>query len=136
MMAVWQCPTCHGDVRIPQELFGSLVRCPICLSEFVAPERVATLWVEDRSVQDDKNHQKKEPEPSEEDRSRSAAPKHLSCPTCGCREEPTTTKRISQAGWIVFAVLLVTFWPLFWIGLLINEEVKQCRRCKRYIATA
>ncbi len=135
MMAVWQCPTCLNDVRIPQELFGSLVRCPICLSEFVAPERVAKLQTEDPSMQEDADRLKNEPESSEKALSGSASSKHLSCPSCGCTEEPTITKRISQAGWIVFAVLLVTFWPLFWIGLLINEEVRQCRRCRRYIAT-
>jgi hypothetical protein len=42
---------------------------------------------------------------------------------------PKIEKRISTAGWITFAVLLVFFFPLFWIGLLIKEEVQVCQVC-------
>lgn len=135
MIPVWQCPACHEVVRIPEDLFGALVRCPICSCEFVAPERTATLRLKNRSPREGKEGLTRTHSPSNETPSGTNSPQHPSCPSCGCTEEPSTTKRISQAGWIVFAVLLVTFWPLFWIGLLINEEVKQCRRCKRYIAT-
>ncbi len=37
--------------------------------------------------------------------------------------------RISVAGWIVFAVLLLFCFPLFWIGLLIKEEYRSCYEC-------
>jgi hypothetical protein len=38
-------------------------------------------------------------------------------------------RKISNAGWVVFAVLLVTFFPLFWIGFLIKEDVPVCPVC-------
>jgi hypothetical protein len=43
---------------------------------------------------------------------------------------PRTTRRISTGGWVVFVVLLVVFFPLFWIGLLIKEENRVCRVCR------
>jgi RNA polymerase subunit RPABC4/transcription elongation factor Spt4 len=51
------------------------------------------------------------------------------CPRCGTQNFPQISKKISTAGWIVFAVLLVMFFPLFWIGFLMKEEVKICPVC-------
>lgn len=61
-------------------------------------------------------------------------PAHLAygyhCPRCGTAQLPFMTKKVSTAGWVVFAALLVFFLPLFWIGLLIKEDVKICPVCK------
>jgi RNA polymerase subunit RPABC4/transcription elongation factor Spt4 len=51
------------------------------------------------------------------------------CPNCMSQFLPVTERRISTAGWITFAVLLVFFFPLFWIGLLIKEDVHICPSC-------
>ena len=55
------------------------------------------------------------------------------CPHCMSQFLPKTDRRISTAGWIVFAVLLVTFFPLFWVGLLIKEDVHVCPSCSTKI---
>ena len=51
------------------------------------------------------------------------------CPTCMSQFLPRVDRRISTTGWIVFAVLLVVFFPLFWVGLLIKEDVYVCPSC-------
>lgn len=51
------------------------------------------------------------------------------CPRCASQLMPKIEKRISSAGWIVFTVLLITFFPLFWIGFLIKEDVRVCPVC-------
>jgi hypothetical protein len=51
------------------------------------------------------------------------------CPRCATTMMPQTTRKISGAGWITFAVLLVFFFPLFWIGLLLKEDVLTCPVC-------
>jgi hypothetical protein len=51
------------------------------------------------------------------------------CTNCGSTYLPRMEKRISTAGWIVFAVLLVFFFPLFWIGFFIKEDVLVCQVC-------
>jgi ribosomal protein L37E len=51
------------------------------------------------------------------------------CPMCMSNYMPRVERRISTAGWITFAVLLVFFFPLFWIGLLIKEDVAVCQSC-------
>ena len=54
----------------------------------------------------------------------------LECPNCRNRfAVPRLERRISTAGWITFSVLLVFFFPLFWIGLLIKEDVRTCPGC-------
>jgi RNA polymerase subunit RPABC4/transcription elongation factor Spt4 len=52
------------------------------------------------------------------------------CPRCGSQHYPRFERKISTAGWIVFAVLLVMFFPLFWIGFLIKEDVRICPVCR------
>lgn len=51
------------------------------------------------------------------------------CSHCMSQYQPRIERRISTAGWITFAVLLVFFFPLFWIGLLIKEDVRVCQTC-------
>lgn len=51
------------------------------------------------------------------------------CPRCMSTFLPRMERRITTAGWITFAVLLVFFFPLFWIGLLIKEDVRVCPTC-------
>jgi RNA polymerase subunit RPABC4/transcription elongation factor Spt4 len=55
------------------------------------------------------------------------------CPRCSSQFYPKLVRKISTAGWIVFAILMVTFFPLFWIGLLIKEDVRICAVCNARI---
>jgi len=58
-------------------------------------------------------------------------PREVECEYCGSNEPPYRTSQISQAGWIVFVLMLVFFFPLFWIGLLMTETQYTCRDCGR-----
>ena len=51
------------------------------------------------------------------------------CPRCNTQNLPYIKRQISTAGWITFAVLLVTTGIFFWIGLLIKEDVRVCPVC-------
>ena len=51
------------------------------------------------------------------------------CPRCATQILPQIQRKISNAGWAVFAIVLVVFFPLFWIGLLIKEDVRVCPVC-------
>ncbi len=51
------------------------------------------------------------------------------CPRCGTTAPPQFVRKISAAGWVVFAVLLITVFPLFWIGLLMKEDRRVCPVC-------
>ena len=51
------------------------------------------------------------------------------CPRCASQAMPNVARKISTGGWITFAILLVTIFPLFWIGLLIKEDVRVCPVC-------
>lgn len=56
------------------------------------------------------------------------------CPTCSSQHLPVSQKKISTAGWIVFAALLITFFPLFWIGFFIKEEIMICPVCNNKVS--
>ncbi|HEY9282634.1 MAG TPA: LITAF-like zinc ribbon domain-containing protein [Pyrinomonadaceae bacterium] len=55
---------------------------------------------------------------------------HFRCPYCGTDAPPIVARRISTGGWIVFAAMLIVCFPLFFIGLLIKEEYRQCGFCR------
>lgn len=52
------------------------------------------------------------------------------CPNCGCSYLPIIERRISTAGWIVFATLPLFTFIFFWVGLLMKEEVAICPVCR------
>ncbi|HEY0321519.1 MAG TPA: LITAF-like zinc ribbon domain-containing protein [Pyrinomonadaceae bacterium] len=56
------------------------------------------------------------------------------CPHCGSTYPPIAEKRISTEGWVVFAALLIFCLPLFWIGLLMKEELRLCPMCRARLA--
>ncbi|MCA1589210.1 MAG: LITAF-like zinc ribbon domain-containing protein [Acidobacteria bacterium] len=56
------------------------------------------------------------------------------CPNCMSQNLPIIEKRISTSGWIVFAVLIVVFFPLFWLGFFLKEEVRRCPVCRKVIS--
>ncbi|MGQ9896922.1 MAG: LITAF-like zinc ribbon domain-containing protein [Acidobacteriota bacterium] len=53
------------------------------------------------------------------------------CPYCRTTLPPRITSRVSLVGWIMLGLLLLFCFPLFWVGLLIQEEVCRCRNCGR-----
>jgi RNA polymerase subunit RPABC4/transcription elongation factor Spt4 len=56
------------------------------------------------------------------------------CPNCQSTYPPVAEKRISSEGWIVFIALLVFCLPLFWIGLLMKEELRVCPVCRARVS--
>ena len=56
-------------------------------------------------------------------------PAGFACPFCRAHGAPLQRAKISTAGWIVFAVLLLLCFPLFWIGLLMKETYRVCGSC-------
>ena len=60
-------------------------------------------------------------------------PAREQCDRCGSTARPYETTVISQGGWITFALLLVFFFPLFWIGLLMTETRVRCADCGAYL---
>ena len=52
------------------------------------------------------------------------------CPNCGTTAAPRIEEKISQSGWVMFAVLLVLFFLRFWIGLLMKEKYRVCPVCR------
>ncbi len=56
------------------------------------------------------------------------------CPNCGTTYTPVAEQRISSGGWLVFIMLLFVCLPLFWIGLLMKEEIRVCPMCRYRLA--
>jgi ribosomal protein L37AE/L43A len=130
-----ECPACRHELQVPPELLNQLVKCPLCSKTFAAPA----------SIRDFPSGPIEPPATG----TQPAAPtlplqppgptgqpirRGFHCPFCGSDAPPVTREQISLAGWIVFAVMLVTCFPLFWIGLLMKEEAKFCGDCGRKLS--
>lgn len=57
-----------------------------------------------------------------------ARPHSLRCMACGC-DRCYIEKKVTQQGITTMLILLLVFFPLFWIGLLQQEEMVVCPRC-------
>ena len=55
---------------------------------------------------------------------------HYRCPYCNTPYPPVSGRRISTSGWITFAVLITLFFPLAWVGLLMQENYLRCSYCR------
>jgi lipopolysaccharide-induced tumor necrosis factor-alpha factor len=54
------------------------------------------------------------------------------CPFCSHEGMPTTEKRVSVGGWVLFAVLLLLCFPVCWIPFVVDgckEEIRRCASC-------
>ena len=57
-------------------------------------------------------------------------PVGFQCPYCQTTRAPTVRSEISQIGWLVFAILLITTCFGCVIGLFIRDNYRECSQCK------
>jgi DNA-directed RNA polymerase subunit M/transcription elongation factor TFIIS len=114
------CPACDGVLVVATSLRGTKVSCPKChniavisappadfvLSEKVPPESASTRA---KLVASIANYGQ---------RSRRAG--NFRCPFCQSNLAPKVKRKISTAGWVTFALLLVFCFPLSIIGLFLR----------------
>jgi len=147
MAIVVQCPGCTETLEAPDHAAGKGCPCPLCRALVTVPlveppppaERVCTCPTCGKSLTIT----------AELDglavtcpycrrdlraRTRRKRRRPFECAQCGSHERPERSKRISTAGWIIFAVFLAFFPPLFWVGLLITEPVEHCYDCGKRVS--
>ena len=59
-----------------------------------------------------------------------AARPRFVCPYCQTTRPPKWKSEVSQIGWLVFAILLVTTCVFCFVGLFIREKYQTCSQCK------
>ncbi len=107
------CLECGTDVSDR----GRVQTCADCGATFCS----AACYREHRYYAHSKRRQKKR------------RPEKVQCPYCDSTARPYSAWVISQAGWAVFVVLLIFFFPLCWIGLLMTEPEYKCADCGRRV---
>jgi DNA-directed RNA polymerase subunit RPC12/RpoP len=113
-----RCPRCNGRLNVPERTASAWVDCPHCGHPFVPrPAEEDIPWVQ--AV----------PGASRPSRRR-ARPRGDGCPYCGTDEPPLTREEIGQTAWILFAVLLLVFFPLCWLPFVcMKERHRVCSEC-------
>jgi hypothetical protein len=132
------CPHCETRASAPDDSAGTTLSCPHCSKPFTVPSpRSYPVREEEpppsRRRRDDEDDFDDRPSrrrardfEDDDDRPRRRG---FHCPHCGSDEPPVVRKEISAAGWVVFVVMLLVCLPLFFIGLLMQEEYRVCREC-------
>jgi hypothetical protein len=133
------CPSCRFEGEAPEETAGQTVLCPECKSNIPVPasrtsrssDRIRNRPSDrpSRRPDDDDDDDDLDDRPSRRRSNRRRGGLGSVCQYCGSDAPPIYSSQISAAGWIVLVLMLVFCWPLFWIGLLIKEDVKKCSEC-------
>ena len=145
------CSACHRPIRFVTSMIGERTICPHCRQETTLPSDIRQIELEDEDrpqpAMRDRTMRERtmpgsvaSPPPVSFPQTRAAGhggethpinygPAGFECPYCHTRMLPYETKRISTAGWVTFAVLLIVFFPLFWIGFFMTEPVRKCSGC-------
>ncbi|MCI0704162.1 MAG: hypothetical protein L0241_24150 [Planctomycetia bacterium] len=131
------CPSCKTRLTVDDDRAHDEFPCPECDEPIRAwalkesppaaePEQVAEVKPRRSRRRDDEDY-----EEEERPRKRRGRRNRGGCPYCGYTGSPARGSRISQAGWITFAVLLLLCWPLCFIGLFMKEDYPVCYDCGR-----
>jgi hypothetical protein len=144
MAILVQCPVCAEALEAPDDAAGKGCPCPICRAVVAVPvaapspsSRIHACPTCGKSLTippELANEPVTCPYCQREFRTRTGRRRRrFECPHCGTHEPPERTRQISTAGWIIFAVFLAFFLPLFWVGLLITERVDYCYDCGKRV---
>lgn len=122
------CP-CGFAGKIPESMVGKTIRCKQCGTQFT------TLPPDDEPL----SYRQPPPiqpvfeEVAEEPRYEPFRPydpeASFTCPFCKARGAPIVAQKVSTGGWICFALFFLVCFPLFWIGLMLKEDVRSCSSC-------
>jgi DNA-directed RNA polymerase subunit RPC12/RpoP len=113
-----RCPRCNGRLNVSERTASAWVDCPHCGHPFVP-----------RPAEEDIPWAQAVPGASRPSRHRTR-PRCYGCPYCGTDEPPLTREEVGQTGWILFAVLLLFFFPLCWLPFVcMKERHRVCSEC-------
>ena len=147
------CPRCHTTMQTGAEKVGYDVACPHCAHRFRLIESSDSSVSKPPSDLDAATLPPSAspigPGPSSTNALRSQAtnpatssalpvsqmPKPVPqagfcCPYCQTRRPPIWKSEVSQVGWIVFAILLVTTCVFCFVGLFIRDKYRICSQCR------
>jgi hypothetical protein len=138
-MIEFSCPTCRTLLSMPDATAGQKTPCMTCggsVSIPWPPGRDAPPEKEERpprrsrrSPREDDDYDNRRRPRDDEDDYEVRGRRGFRCPHCRSTERPIIRNEMSETGLILLICLLVAFFPLFWIGFLMRENMKYCSDC-------
>jgi lipopolysaccharide-induced tumor necrosis factor-alpha factor len=152
------CPTCGTNAAAPDNAGGKKVKCPKCqaildvpapqapvvevappaapVAQYTPPPSAYPPPVPEPEPRRRRRDEEEDEEPrrrrrdEDDDEPRRRRGGRFACPYCGSTAPPREREEISQAGWIVFVVLILFCIPLCWIPLIsMKEKIRNCSDC-------
>jgi DNA-directed RNA polymerase subunit M/transcription elongation factor TFIIS len=117
------CPACETVLVVSTSVSETKVICPKCQNVAVIPARPLEVEV------DGSSSRAKLVASITDYGTRSRSAVGFRCPFCQSNLAPKVKRKISTAGWMTFAWLLILCFPLCIIGLFIKDEYHVCRGC-------
>lgn len=137
------CPTCRGAVDAARNAVGQKMPCPHCGQRLQVPQLPPNKTVLGSLTRPVDALPAIKPAPAALSPPTPPADDYApqrhgyrrwrggACPCCGSAKRPEVREEISQEGWIVFAILLVVFFPVCWIPLITMKKRHEiCRDCR------
>jgi hypothetical protein len=148
-MIEFTCPSCRTYLSMPDANAGQKTACMTCGKSVSVPwpggreppavEEERPARRERRDPHDDENDRPRRRYDEDDDRPRRGrieddydddrSRRGSRCPHCRSTARPIIRNEMSETGLILLICLLFVFFPIFWIGFLIRENVKYCADC-------
>ncbi len=134
-MIEFPCPTCRTNLSMPDAAAGKDTECMICGRKVPVPwppgreppaddeDRPSRRRERSRRNDDDRPRRRRPVDDYDDDRG------GFRCPYCRSTSRPLIRNQMSETGQILLICMLFAFFPLFWIGFLMREDVKYCADC-------
>ena len=144
------CPRCSTVMQTGSDKVGYDVACPHCAHRFrlIEPDEVSagpssSGSAEAPTMPPVSSPMPKQPMPAYEPQTFQPSPSGTnltrvasvpgsvpySCPYCQTHAPPIWKSEVSQIGWIVFVILLLTTCVFCFAGLLIRDRYRVCSQC-------
>lgn len=131
------CPFCQTSLEVIERQAGYAIKCPYCHTPLVLETDLKDVpfFREADPILDDLPLMAPEPLAAVQKMPEVLPRPHLPaeglppCYVCGSQRAPVYRKSMSQSGLIVLVVMVMFCFPLFWIGLLMQETIRICPDC-------
>lgn len=123
------CPVCKKPFTIDSNFSGQKLACPSCGQRIQVPEVPKPSDKTMLAVENPGFELLPDTPPPFIPPDKPPPFRRQHCRICGSMRHPYVHKEIGTTGIAMIIILLVLFFPLFWIGLLIKDEFLVCPDC-------
>jgi DNA-directed RNA polymerase subunit RPC12/RpoP len=124
----YRCPSCGTEVELRKRVTLTRRRCSHCGTP-ITPQEIDRQAAEKRRREQRAREQEQEEWERAREQEEEEWERRNTCPFCGFIGLPDVKSTTSTVGWVLFAFLLLSCFPLCFLGLFVTNDSLVCREC-------